>query len=66
MRDRLADAGPRTPRPTTSPQAFLGRIEALARAYGLVARERWGEVALEEVVREELEPHVLDERRAAA
>ena len=45
--------------PEAFADAFIGRIEALGRAYGLVARERWGDVALEEVVREELEP-VLD------
>ena len=49
-----------TPSPEAFGPAFLGRVEALARAYGLVARERWGDVALEEAVREELEP-VLDD-----
>jgi two-component system CheB/CheR fusion protein len=41
-------------------EALLGRVEALGRAYGLVTRERGGDVALGEVVREELEPHVAD------
>jgi two-component system CheB/CheR fusion protein len=40
--------------------AFIGRIEALARAYGLVAQEQWGDVPLREVVNAELEPHIFD------
>ena len=39
-----------------APEACIGRIKALA-------RERWGDVALEEAVREELET-VLDDDRA--
>jgi two-component system CheB/CheR fusion protein len=49
----------RTPAPERFAPAFLGRIEALARAYGLVSREQWGDVALEDVLREEFEPHAL-------
>ena len=37
--------------------AFIGRIEALGRAYGLLAREQWADVALREIVEAELEPH---------
>jgi two-component system, chemotaxis family, CheB/CheR fusion protein len=51
----------RTPSPEEFAEAFQGRIEALARAYGLVAREQWGDVRLDEVAREELEPHTLGE-----
>jgi two-component system, chemotaxis family, CheB/CheR fusion protein len=50
----------RTPAPEAFAEAFRGRIEALARAYGLVAHEQWGDVRLGDVVREELEPHLLD------
>ena len=49
----------RNPTPADFATTFRGRIEALARAYGLVARRRWAEVSLEEVVRQELEPHLL-------
>jgi two-component system CheB/CheR fusion protein len=49
----------RNPAPADFATTFRGRIEALARAYGLVARRRWAEVSLEEVVRQELEPHLL-------
>lgn len=56
-----------TPAPGAFAPAFLGRIEALARAYGLVSRESWGDVPLEEVLKEEFEPHALgDESRLAA
>lgn len=41
-------------------RAFKGRLEALARAYGLVTREAWGDVRLDEILREELQPYRLD------
>lgn len=47
--------------PAELEEAFMGRIEALARAYGLVTRQQWGTVALEDAVREELEPHLVDD-----
>ncbi|HEX6014331.1 MAG TPA: PAS domain-containing protein [Geminicoccaceae bacterium] len=37
--------------------SFMGRVGALARSHGLLARERWGDLALGEIVREELEIH---------
>jgi two-component system CheB/CheR fusion protein len=37
--------------------SFMGRVGALARSHGLLARERWGDLALSEIVREELEIH---------
>jgi two-component system CheB/CheR fusion protein len=49
----------RNPEPADFAQAFTGRVEALTRAYGLVARQQWGDVPLEDVVRAELEPHLL-------
>jgi two-component system CheB/CheR fusion protein len=49
---------------TASPDEFvsnlLGRIDALARAHGLVARQSWGDVALADVIDQELEPHAED------
>jgi two-component system CheB/CheR fusion protein len=49
---------------TRSPQqfadAFTGRIEAMGAAYGLVSRENWGNVALREVIQEQLRPYELD------
>lgn len=46
--------------PAEFEEAFIGRIEALARAYGLVAKEQWGDVQLLEIIDAELEPHVMD------
>ena len=45
--------------PAEFEEAFIGRIEALARAYGLVAREQWGDVQLQDIVEAELEPHIM-------
>jgi two-component system, chemotaxis family, CheB/CheR fusion protein len=47
----------RTVSPEEFAESFAGRIEALARAHGLVARQLWGDVGLAEIVKEELEPH---------
>lgn len=46
--------------PAEFEEAFIGRIEALARAYGLVAKEQWGDVQLLDIVNAELEPHIMD------
>jgi two-component system, chemotaxis family, CheB/CheR fusion protein len=35
-------------------QAFLGRIQAMGKAYTLVSREQWSEVALRDIVNSEL------------
>jgi two-component system CheB/CheR fusion protein len=37
--------------------SFLGRINALSRAHSLLARQRWGDIGLAELLRIELEPH---------
>src|SRR5664279_67847 len=37
---------------------FVGRIDALAAAYTLVARENWAEVSLREILEVELRPYV--------
>jgi two-component system, chemotaxis family, CheB/CheR fusion protein len=39
-------------------EVFVGRIDALAAAYTLVARENWSEVSLREILELELRPHV--------
>jgi two-component system CheB/CheR fusion protein len=41
-------------------KVFMGRIEAMAVAYGLVAEQKWGDVGLEPMVRELLAPYMLD------
>jgi two-component system CheB/CheR fusion protein len=38
--------------------SFLGRINALSRAHSLLARQRWGDIGLAELLRIELEPHL--------
>ncbi|MFO1039468.1 MAG: CheR family methyltransferase [Geminicoccaceae bacterium] len=38
-------------------QAFVGRIETMSRAYGLIAREEWGDVLLQELAAEALATH---------
>jgi two-component system CheB/CheR fusion protein len=49
---------------TASPEAFvasfMGRIDALSRSYGLLARERWVAIGLEPLLVEVLAPHVGD------
>jgi two-component system CheB/CheR fusion protein len=46
---------------TETPQhftdAFLGRIQSMARAYDLVSREQWGEVSLEDMLTNVLGPY---------
>lgn len=39
-------------------EVFVGRIDALAAAYTLVARESWSEVSLREILEVELRPYV--------
>lgn len=50
----------RTPEPDRFAESFLGRIQAMARAYGLVARDNWGDVRLRTLLQEELEPYRVD------
>jgi two-component system, chemotaxis family, CheB/CheR fusion protein len=62
-------------------KAFLGRIESMAKSYGLVANRQWGDVSLDAIVMTELESYggeakdqitikgpslLLDPRRALA
>jgi len=41
-------------------ESVVGRIQALARAHGLLAASRWNAVALRSLVQEELEPYAID------
>ncbi|HYG88093.1 MAG TPA: CheR family methyltransferase [Azospirillum sp.] len=50
----------RTPDPERFAESFLGRIQAMARSYGLVARDNWGDVRLRTLLLEELEPYRCD------
>ena len=47
----------RTPEPATFAESFLGRIQALARSHGLLARDRWRDVGLREILRGEIVPY---------
>ena len=50
----------RTAEPAEFVEAVTGRIAAMALTHTLVAREGWGEVPLEAIVRAELEPHLAE------
>lgn len=39
---------------------FLGRVDAMAAAYGLVVREQWGNVAPVDISRGQVEPYLID------
>lgn len=41
-------------------EALIGRLHAMSRAYGLLSKERWKEAAINEVLRQELEPFGID------
>jgi len=43
------------------PYSLIGRLHAMSRAYGVLSRENWNDVALEELLRLELEPFKLDQ-----
>jgi two-component system CheB/CheR fusion protein len=49
---------------TSTKEAFgeviIGRIRAMARAYGTLSRQNWKAVPIEDIVRQELEPFGLD------
>jgi two-component system, chemotaxis family, CheB/CheR fusion protein len=53
-----AQTAARTNSPAEFTDSFLGRINALGRSHNLLARERWGDIALAELIRVELEPHI--------
>ena len=48
----------RTASPAAFGETFMGRIEALARTYGLIAHQEWGDVQLRSIIEAELEPHL--------
>ncbi len=41
-------------------EAFLGRVQAMARSYELLSRENWTEASMQELLRQELEPFGMD------
>jgi two-component system CheB/CheR fusion protein len=41
-------------------EALIGRLHAMSRAYGLLSKERWKEAAINELLRQELEPFGID------
>ncbi|CAN7602548.1 PAS domain-containing protein [Pararhizobium sp. LjRoot235] len=47
----------------SSPEAFsealVGRLHSMARAHGLLSRENWAEAAVDELIRQEIEPYGL-------
>jgi two-component system CheB/CheR fusion protein len=44
----------RTSSPERFTEAFLGRLQAMANSYNLIAKEQWGSVALQDILRTEL------------
>ena len=42
--------------------SFIGRVNALARSHGLLAKGRWSDIPLQELVAGEMEPHRRDMR----
>lgn len=47
----------------SSPEAFsealVGRLHSMARAHGLLSRQNWAEAAVDELIRQEIEPYGL-------
>jgi two-component system CheB/CheR fusion protein len=43
--------------------SFLGRIEALARSHGLLARDNWGDLELEEILKAEFTPYASEQEQ---
>ncbi|HET6469265.1 MAG TPA: CheR family methyltransferase, partial [Geminicoccaceae bacterium] len=52
--------------PAAFAQSFLDRIQAMARAYALLSREQWSDVRLDELLRAELEHHLVGNDRRFA
>ncbi|MEN2990127.1 CheR family methyltransferase [Tistrella sp. BH-R2-4] len=44
------------PDPKAFSEALIGRLHAMARAYGLLSRKSWSEVAMEDLIRQEMDP----------
>ncbi len=47
-------------------KAFLGRIESMAKSYGLVSGEEWGDVSLDAVLMTELQSHAAETKGRVA
>ncbi|MEI9405697.1 CheR family methyltransferase [Mesorhizobium argentiipisi] len=56
-----------TRRHATSPEAFneslIGRLHAMARAYGILSRDNWKDASVKEIIQQETEPFGLDRVR---
>jgi two-component system CheB/CheR fusion protein len=52
--------------PETFGKTFLDRVHALARSYELVSRDQWSSVSLGDLLREELEPFMLERANRVA
>ena len=50
----------RTPDPADFAETFLGRIQSMARAYTLVARQSWGDIALRDILMVDLRDYAED------
>lgn len=53
----------RSRKPEDFRTTFIGRIEAMAKTYGLLTRDEWGDVVLSELVREEVAPYAGQDGR---
>jgi two-component system, chemotaxis family, CheB/CheR fusion protein len=50
----------KSPSPKDFTNAFLGRIESMAKSYGLIASEQWGDISLDAILMTELESYVAE------
>jgi two-component system CheB/CheR fusion protein len=48
----------KSPSPKDFTKAFLGRIESMAKSYGLIASEQWGDISLDAILTTELQSYV--------
>lgn len=55
----------RSPSPEAFKRDFFARLHAMARSHELLARENWGEVGVEEMLRQALAPYCQDGERIA-
>ena len=49
-----------SPAPQDFAKIFLGRLNSMAKAYSLIAEQRWGSVTLGNILKSELEPYHQD------
>jgi two-component system, chemotaxis family, CheB/CheR fusion protein len=48
----------KSPSPKDFTKGFLGRIQSMAKSYGLIASEHWGDISLDAILMTELESYV--------